>query len=95
LSTVSLTIANQTYALGCEDGQELRLTRLAKKVDSRAREILSQIGPLPEDTLLATTCIVLADELSEKESGVSSEDLEQILKRIKQLTKKLNNGVAE
>jgi cell division protein ZapA len=93
MSTVALKIVNQNYVIGCEDGQEARLGALAKIVDGRAREILKQIGPLPEDTLLATTCIVLADELSSaKTAGASDEDLEQILKRIRQIAKKLGAG---
>ncbi|MDR0319597.1 MAG: cell division protein ZapA [Rickettsiales bacterium] len=93
MSTVALKIVNQNYVIGCEDGQETRLHALARVVDSKAREILKQVGPLPEDTLLATTCIVLADELSGRaEGGVSDEDIEQILKRIKQITKKLSQG---
>ncbi|MDR0449592.1 MAG: cell division protein ZapA [Rickettsiales bacterium] len=93
MSNVALRIVNQNYVIGCEDGQEARLHSLAKVVDAKAREILKQIGPLPEDALLATTCIVLADELGGASgAGVSDEDLEQILKRMKQITKKLNQG---
>ncbi|MCL2629749.1 MAG: cell division protein ZapA [Alphaproteobacteria bacterium] len=93
MSTVALKIVNQNYVIGCEDGQETRLHGLAKIVDEKAREILKQIGPIPEDTLLATTCIVLADELSGRCACPASDaELEQILKRIRQITKKLNAG---
>lgn len=97
MSMVAIRIVSQTYTIGCEDGQETRLADLARVVDAKAREILNQIGPLSEDTLLATTCIVLADELASRTGGddvgaVSDADLEQILKRVKQITKKLSQG---
>ena len=52
--------------MGCEDGQEGRLIELGRIVDARARQILDKIGPLQESALLATLCIVLVDEIQNK-----------------------------
>ncbi len=59
MSVVSIPIVNRNYQMGCEDGQEGRLIELGRIVDVRARQILDKIGPLPEQSLLATLCIVL------------------------------------
>ena len=75
--------------MGCEDGQEARLIELGRMVDARAREILNKIGPLPEASLLATLCIVMADEIKSKNSGADDAQLEEILERIKKLKKAL------
>ena len=76
--------------MGCEDGQEARLIELGKMVDVRAREILDKIGPLQENALLATLCIVLADEVSNKSvSPISDADLKEILARIKEIKNKI------
>ncbi|MDR2685531.1 MAG: cell division protein ZapA [Rickettsiales bacterium] len=96
MSTVALKIANNTYAIGCEDGQESRLIELSRVVDARAQQILDQIGDLPDETLLATTCVVLADELSGKagaDTGTAANDtdLEEILARIKRIAKSLSS----
>lgn len=78
--------------MGCEDGQESRLIELGKMVDSRAREILNKIGPLPENSLLATLCVVLADEIRTKNAQpvVSDADLREILARIREIKNKID-----
>lgn len=91
MSVVSIPIVNKSYPMGCEDGQESRLIELGKMVDARAREILDKIGPLPESSLLATLCIVLADEVQSKSHPIVEEsDLKEILARIKEIKNKIN-----
>jgi cell division protein ZapA (FtsZ GTPase activity inhibitor) len=76
--------------MGCEDGQEGRLVELGQMVDARARQILDKIGPLPESSLLATVCIVLADELRNKPTpSVTDADLREILARIREIKNKI------
>ena len=77
--------------MGCEDGQEGRLIELGRIVDARARQILDKMGPLPENTLLATLCIVLIDEIQNKNQpiGASDEDLREILARIREIKHKI------
>lgn len=77
--------------MGCEDGQESRLIELGQMVDARAREILDKIGPLPESSLLATLCIVLADEVRNRPAAAASDsDLREILARIRDIKTKIN-----
>ncbi|MBQ0013191.1 MAG: cell division protein ZapA [Proteobacteria bacterium] len=91
MSVVSIPIINKNYPMGCEDGQEGRLIDLGKMVDRRAREILDKIGPLSESSLLATLCIVLADEVQNKPTPVADDsDLREILARIREIKKKIN-----
>jgi len=90
MSVVSIPIVNKNYPMGCEDGQESRLIELGRMVDLRAREILDKIGPLPESSLLATLCIVLADEISSRPApSVSDSDLKEILARIREIKNKI------
>lgn len=93
MSVVSIPIVNKNYPMGCEDGQEARLIELGKMVDARARQILDKIGPLPESSLLATLCIVLADEVRSKSApvpSVSDADLKEILARIREIKHKIS-----
>ena len=92
MSVVSIPIVNRNYPMGCEDGQEGRLIELGRIVDTRARQILDKIGPLPETSLLATLCIVLVDEIRNKkqEPTISEEDLREILARIKEIKHKIS-----
>ena len=90
MSVVSIPIVNKNYQMGCEDGQEGRLVELGQMVDARAREILDKIGPLPESSLLATVCIVLADELRSRPApSVTDSDLREILARIREIKNKI------
>ena len=76
--------------MGCEDGQESRLIELGKMVDIRARKILDKMGPLPENSLLATLCIVLADEVRSRPGPtVTDADLREILARIREIKNKI------
>lgn len=79
--------------MGCEDGQEARLIELGKMIDARARQILDKIGPLPENSLLATLCVVLADEVRSARNNVPSitdADLREILARIREIKNKID-----
>ena len=77
--------------MGCEDGQEERLMELGRLVDARARQILDKIGPLPESALLATLCIVMADEIHNRPAPVATEaDLKEILARIREIKHKIS-----
>ena len=90
MSVVSIPIVNKNYPMGCEDGQEARLIELGKMVDARARQILDKIGPLPESSLLATLCIVLADEVNNKPEPAATEaDLKEILARTREIKHKI------
>lgn len=90
MSVVSIPIVNKNYPMGCEDGQEARLVELGRMVDARARQILDKIGPLPENSLLATLCIVLADEVNNRPTSAASDaDLKEILARIREIKHKL------
>ena len=91
MSVVSIPSVNKNYPMGCEDGQEARLIELGRMVDTRAREILDKIGPLPENALLATLCIVLADEVrSRPTASVTDAELKEILARIREIKHKIS-----
>ncbi len=90
MSIVTIPIVNKNYQMGCEDGQEARLVELGRLVDARAREILDKIGPLPENLLLATLCIVLADTVHNRPAPAANEaDLREILARIREIKHKI------
>lgn len=90
MSVVSIPIVNKNYTMRCEDGQEPRLIELGKMVDARAREILDKMGLMSENVLLATLCIVLADEIRNRPiQSVSDSDLHEILARIREIRRKI------
>ncbi|MDR0967916.1 MAG: cell division protein ZapA [Rickettsiales bacterium] len=84
MAVVAIPILNKNYMMGCADGQEARLIEIGKMVDCRARAIQEKIGTLPEGSLLATLCIVLADEIMSG-NKIDTDAAEKILARIEQI----------
>lgn len=62
MALVDVRINGKAYSIGCEDGAEKQLERLADVVDARAREISDQSGQ-SETRLLLLVALTLADEL--------------------------------
>jgi cell division protein ZapA len=65
MAQVTVEVNGRPYVVGCEDGQEPRLTRLAASVDARIREVARDIGALGETRLMLMGALVMADELAE------------------------------
>ncbi len=68
---VDVTINGRSYRVGCEAGQEERLSRLAGYVGERVEMLVSQIGDVGDARLLVMTSLMLADELAEAYATLS------------------------
>ena len=83
-SEYQITVADSLWV------KNAKYPTVGKMVDARARQILDKIGPLPESALLATLCIVMADELrSHPAPSVTDADLKEILARIREIKHKI------
>ena len=70
--------------------QSQAATRMKLEDMLPACEILDKIGPLPESALLATLCIVLADEVHNRPVPAATDaDLKEILARIREIKHKI------
>lgn len=63
---VTVEIGGRSYRLGCGEGEERHLTRLAARIDSEVAT-LSASGNLPEGRLMLMAALMLADRLNETE----------------------------
>ena len=63
MASVVVTIAGRTYRVGCEDGQEPHLERLAREVDARMGELRGSFGEIGEQRLAVMTALMVADEV--------------------------------
>ena len=48
MSQVTIEVNGRPYVVGCEDGQERRLTELAAQLDAQVRQVAMDVGPLGE-----------------------------------------------
>lgn len=85
MGKVSLNINGRAYGLGCEAGEEERLTRLGQRLDARVAKMADQFGQIGDLRLLVMAGITLLDEIEDPESTVEL----QIEERMGEMTKKL------
>lgn len=62
---ISVNINGRQYPVTCEEGEEEHITRLARYIDKRVKELVKSVGHIGEAHLLAMTSLYIADELSE------------------------------
>lgn len=73
MAEISITINGRNYGIACDDGQEKRVSELARYVDGRLRDIARAGAATNESHLLVLTSIILADEIADlKATGARS-----------------------
>ena len=65
MTQVTIEVNGRPYVVGCEDGQERRLTELAATLDAQVRQVAMDVGPLGETRLILMGALVMADEIAE------------------------------
>jgi cell division protein ZapA len=65
MAQVTIEVNGHPYVVGCEDGQERRLTELAAAVDAQVRQVAMDVGPLGETRLILMGALVMTDEIVE------------------------------
>ena len=76
MAQVEITINGQSYRVACEDGQEQRLTDLARMVDAHVGDLVEQVGQVGYTRLLVMASLLVADELVELREAVSGDEEE-------------------
>ena len=65
MAQVTIAVNGHDYVVGCEDGQERRLTQLAASVDAQVRQVARDVGALGETRLMLMGALVMADDITE------------------------------
>jgi cell division protein ZapA len=65
MAQVTITLNGREYTVGCGTGEEARIRDLARGIDARIRQFVSQAGQLGESRLLVMALLTMADEVSE------------------------------
>ena len=72
-ATVTVSVVGRSYEIGCDEGQEDRVRKLAGEIDRRANELLKSVGSVGEGRILFMTALLLADELADLKTGLENE----------------------
>jgi cell division protein ZapA len=72
MAQVTVTINGRGYPVACNDGEEGRITELARYIDAKVKGFAQDLGQIGESRLLVLTALVLADELAEAQEDASA-----------------------
>jgi cell division protein ZapA len=65
MAQVNVTINGRHYRMGCEDGQEDHVTKLAQEIDDRIEMLRGAHGEIGDQRLTVMAALTVADELTE------------------------------
>ena len=99
MGQVSIKINGRDYDIACADGEEDHVNELASEVSARVDYLASSVGQLGEARMLLMACLVLADELKEKNDEIDSAAdtqagslLDSVSERIERIAARLENA---
>ncbi len=71
MGTMNVSVYGKDYPIACDDGQEVRLSKLVQMVNERVVKMSRDMGRGPETTLLVFTALMLADELEDAKTEIN------------------------
>lgn len=71
MAQVTVTMNGRLYRLACGDGEEARLTDLARHVEAKVGEVVAQFGQVGEERLFLMAALLVADELFEARERIA------------------------
>ena len=63
MSHINVTINGRQYRMACEEGQEVRLLKLAESLESRVEELRGKFGEIGDARLTVMAALTVCDEL--------------------------------
>ncbi len=63
MSHINVTINGRQYRMACEEGQEVRLLKLAEGFESRIAELRGKFGEIGDARLTVMAALMVCDEL--------------------------------
>jgi cell division protein ZapA len=72
MAQVTIRINGYAYTVGCEDGQEAHLERMAAEIEQRINSIKAIGGQSGEARLLMLAALLLADELHDTRNSIAA-----------------------
>ena len=65
MSHINVTINGRQYRMACEEGQEVRLLRLAESLESRVEALRGKFGEIGDARLTVLAALTVCDELQD------------------------------
>jgi cell division protein ZapA len=77
MSHINVTINGRQYRMACEEGQEVRLLKLAESLEARIQSLRGKFGEIGDARLTVMAALTVCDELVD--SGQRIKSLEEEL----------------
>ncbi len=65
LAKVQIEINSRRYAIGCDEGQEDHVLRLARYFDEHVKRLAGSVGQIGDQRLFLMGALIVSDELNE------------------------------
>ena len=80
MSHINVTINGRQYRMACEEGQEVRLLKLAENLESRVESLRGKFGEIGDARLTVMAALTACDELLDAGAKIRSleEEVEQL-----------------
>ena len=72
MNHVNVTINGRQYRMACEEGQEVRLLRLAESLETRIDSLRGKFGEIGDARLIVMAALTVCDELLDANSRIRS-----------------------
>ncbi|HEY7844456.1 MAG TPA: cell division protein ZapA [Bradyrhizobium sp.] len=81
MSHINVTINGRQYRMACEEGQEVRLLKLADNLESRVESLRGKFGEIGDQRLTVMAALTACDELLDAGNRIRA--LEQELENLR------------
>ena len=81
MSHINVTINGRQYRMACEEGQEVRLLKLAESLETRIQSLRGKFGEIGDARLTVMAALTVCDELVDTSNRVRT--LEQELTELR------------
>jgi cell division protein ZapA len=81
MSHINVTINGRQYRMACEEGQEVRLLKLAENLESRVESLRGKFGEIGDQRLTVMAALTACDELLDAGNRIRA--LEQELNNLR------------
>ncbi len=65
MAKVQIEINDRRYAIGCDEGQEEHVLRLARYFDDHVKRLASSVGQIGDQRLFLMGALIVADEMND------------------------------
>ena len=83
MSHINVTINGRQYRMACEEGQEVRLLKLAESLEARVEQLRGKFGEIGDQRLTVMAALTVCDELLD--AGNRIRNLEQELDQLRDI----------